>query len=161
MTKLTSNQLKIIAAAANRKDGAILPLPDTVPNKGSAPKMILASLVKRGLAAERGKSKKLLLTDAGRAAVAKAGRPSVPAFELPPAAAIRAAASRPNSKKAKLVALLARPKGAAMRDLTRATGWQSHSVRAALSGLRKSGIGIVRVKDTRGETVYRVAGNQG
>src|SRR5580700_8718643 len=43
------------------------------------------------------------------------------------------------SKKASILALLQRPQGAAIGDLTEATGWQVHSVRAALTGLRKEG----------------------
>lgn len=43
------------------------------------------------------------------------------------------------SKKAAIVALLERPASAAISDLTKTTGWQIHSVRAALTGLRKEG----------------------
>jgi len=43
------------------------------------------------------------------------------------------------SKKAAIISLLQRPDGAALGDLTAATGWQVHSVRAALTGLRKEG----------------------
>ena len=42
-------------------------------------------------------------------------------------------------------------------DLTKATGWQGHSVRAALTGLRKEGKELVRVKDQGGVTHYRLA----
>ena len=47
--------------------------------------------------------------------------------------------------------------GAAIGDLTEATGWQGHSVRAALTGLRKEGKELVRVKDQGGVTHYRLA----
>jgi hypothetical protein len=43
------------------------------------------------------------------------------------------------AKKAAIISLLQRPDGAALGDLTAATGWQVHSVRAALTGLRKEG----------------------
>ena len=36
-----------------------------------------------------------------------------------------------------------------------ATGWQAHTVRAALSGLRKAGMTLAREK-VDGETVYRI-----
>ncbi len=53
-----------------------------------------------------------------------------------------------NSKQTKiekLQALLRRPSGASLEALCKATGWQPHSVRAALSGLRKkSGVTIER-----------------
>ncbi len=40
--------------------------------------------------------------------------------------------------------LLRRPSGASLEALCKATGWQPHSVRAALSGLRKKGATIQR-----------------
>jgi hypothetical protein len=53
--------------------------------------------------------------------------------------------------------LLQRPDGAAISDLIAATGWQVHSVRAALTGLRKEGKELVRDKDAAGITHYRLA----
>jgi Protein of unknown function (DUF3489) len=67
-----------------------------------------------------------------------------------------AAPVRP-SKKAAIVALLERPNGAAIGDLIEATGWQTHSVRAALTGLRREGKELVRDKDAAGVTHYRLA----
>jgi hypothetical protein len=67
-----------------------------------------------------------------------------------------AAPVRP-SKKAAIVALLERPNGAAIGDLIEVTGWQTHSVRAALTGLRKEGKELVRDKDAAGVTHYRLA----
>jgi hypothetical protein len=61
------------------------------------------------------------------------------------------------SKKAAVIALLARPDGAAISDLIGVTGWQVHSVRAALTGLRKEGKDLVRAKDAAGVTHYRLA----
>ena len=72
------------------------------------------------------------------------------------AASVPAAPAR-SSKKATILALLQRPTGAAIGDLTEATGWQGHSVRAALTGLRKEGKQLVRVKDRGGVTHYRLA----
>src|SRR5260370_38062949 len=61
------------------------------------------------------------------------------------------------SKKATILALLQRPTGAAIGDLPEATGWPGHSVRAALTGLRKEGKALVRGKDQGGVTHYRLA----
>jgi hypothetical protein len=61
------------------------------------------------------------------------------------------------SKKASIVGLLQRPQGAAISELTTATGWQSHSVRAVLTGLRKDGRELVRGKDEVGTTRYSLA----
>jgi len=41
------------------------------------------------------------------------------------------------SKQDKLTALLRRPDGATIAELTDATGWQAHSVRGAMSGALK------------------------
>ena len=68
------------------------------------------------------------------------------------------AAAHP-SKKSAIVALLERRDGAALGDLTAATGWQVHSVRAALTGLRKEGKELAREKDAAGVTHYRLAAN--
>ena len=66
------------------------------------------------------------------------------------------AAARP-SKKASVLGLLQRPGGAAISELTEATGWQAHSVRAVLTGFRKEGKELSRVKDEGGTTRYRLA----
>ena len=60
------------------------------------------------------------------------------------------------SKKASILGLLQRPQGAAIGELTEATGWQVHSVRAALTGLRKDGKELIRTKDDAGVTRYRL-----
>lgn len=66
-----------------------------------------------------------------------------------------APSSRP-SKKGAILALLQQPKGAAIEDLIAATGWQVHSVRAALTGLRKEGRKLLRDRDAAGITHYRL-----
>ena len=59
-----------------------------------------------------------------------------------------------------IVDLLQRPSGASIAELTKATGWQPHSVRAALTGLRKKGREVTRTKD--GDvTRYRIADGSG
>lgn len=47
--------------------------------------------------------------------------------------------------------------GATLPALEKSTGWQPHSVRAALTGLRKKGHAIERLRDSKGVTVYRVS----
>lgn len=63
------------------------------------------------------------------------------------------------TKTAILCKLLSRKAGADLAALQSATGWQPHSVRAALSGLRKAGYTIVRADAAkpRGGAVYRIA----
>jgi hypothetical protein len=65
-------------------------------------------------------------------------------------------AARP-SKKGAILALLQRPQGAMIGELTAATGWQSHSVRAVLTGLRKEGRELLRDKDDAAVTRYRIS----
>lgn len=48
------------------------------------------------------------------------------------------------SKTDKVRSMLARPQGARLDAICKATGWQPHSARAALSGLRKAGYTIER-----------------
>jgi hypothetical protein len=75
----------------------------------------------------------------------KAGAPTVPT-------------PRPNTKQAKLIALLRRPGGATIADLVKATGWQSHTIRGAISGAlkKKLGIKITSEKAKDGERVYHI-----
>ncbi len=62
------------------------------------------------------------------------------------------------TKSATILKLLSRPKGASITQLQKATDWQAHSIRAALTGLRKKGHEIERSgKDRKGGTVYRMA----
>lgn len=154
MSKLTPNQQKILTAASARRGAAILPLPDGVTLKGGALKTTLASLVKRGFVIERGKDKKPIITKAGRAAVGvDAGQTRRGGNQHN--GSTSSIAIRPGTKQAQLLSLLSCPDGAAMSEMTKATGWQPHSVRAALTGLRKRGIAVLCGKSDTGTTVYR------
>ena len=59
-----------------------------------------------------------------------------------------------------ILKLLRRPNGASIALLQKTAGWQPHSVRAALTGLRKKGHNIERDKGAKGVTRYRVAGER-
>lgn len=61
----------------------------------------------------------------------------------------------PTSKKRAIEALLRGPEGVGVAELMAATGWQAHSVRAALTGFRKAGCTIKRDRDESG-TRYRI-----
>ena len=86
----------------------------------------------------------------------KQATPAAAAEPTAPAASPSTAPAR-QTKKGAILALLQRPEGAAIGDLIEATGWQVHSVRAALTGLRKEGKELVRAKDVAGLTHYRLA----
>ena len=52
--------------------------------------------------------------------------------------------------------LIRRKQGATIKALEKATDWQPHTIRAALSGLRKKGATIARDRNAKGETLYRM-----
>ena len=62
-----------------------------------------------------------------------------------------------STKAASVRKLLAREKGATMKEMEKATGWQPHSVRAFLSGLRKEGATLVREQRGNEQIAYRMA----
>ena len=76
-----------------------------------------------------------------------------------PKKAAEAATQKANvpSKADTVQKLLGRAKGASIAEITAATGWQPHSARAFLTGLRKKDITILRESRTDGETAYRIA----
>lgn len=75
----------------------------------------------------------------------------------PPSSGPQSVSPRVGSKLADVIALLTRPEGASIDELTAATGWLAHTTRAALTGLRKRGIPVDRDKRSDGTTIYRNA----
>jgi hypothetical protein len=65
---------------------------------------------------------------------------------------------RAESKGAKVLALIQRPKGATLAELAKLTGWQSHSIRGYLSGTvgKKMGLTLESAKREDGERVYSI-----
>jgi len=53
-------------------------------------------------------------------------------------------APRRHTKSERLLEMLRTGTGASLDDMMEATGWQAHTVRAAMTGLRKRGIPITR-----------------
>ena len=67
-------------------------------------------------------------------------------------------AARTDSKLAAVVAMLREPKGKSIDDLMKATGWQAHSVRGAISGAIKKKLGFtVTSEKADGVRVYRIS----
>src|SRR5262249_28096017 len=62
------------------------------------------------------------------------------------------------SKQAEVIALLRRPEGATVDEVTALTGWQRHTVRGHFSGAlkKKLGLPVGSVKEEQGR-VYRIA----
>ncbi len=73
---------------------------------------------------------------------------------------VKAADAR-RTKADTILDLVQRPTGASISELTKATGWQPHSVRAALTGLRKKGREVERSKDDQGVSRYSIAAESG
>ena len=67
----------------------------------------------------------------------------------------KASGAKSESKQAILVERLCRRSGAGIADLGKTLGWLPHTVRAALTGLRKKGFTVTRSKSAQGLSVYR------
>lgn len=77
---------------------------------------------------------------------------------------------RAGTKQARMIELLRRPEGATVEQIAKATGWQHHTIRGAISGALKKKLGL-KVEATRtsevgpnktgakgSSTVYRIVG---
>jgi len=102
---------------------------------------------------------------AGQVAKAKAAAPNTAAKggakvskkAAKPTAAKKAAAPRAESKGARILAMIARAKGATLAEIMKATDWQAHSVRGFISTAgKKHGIKVESGKNDAGERTYRV-----
>src|SRR5271155_5724235 len=72
---------------------------------------------------------------------------NVPGAERPPA----------STKRAMLIGMLERPEGASVAEIGQRLGWLPHTVRAAITGLRKAGREVRRSRDADDRSVYRLA----
>jgi len=78
--------------------------------------------------------------------------------------ASRSGASKSVAKSThdKLIALLSKPNGARISVIIGRLGWQAHTVRAAVSGLRKRGFEVATSKSAKtGEIVYAIKARPG
>jgi hypothetical protein len=66
---------------------------------------------------------------------------------------------KPKTKLAQLEAMLRRPDGATVEQISKSLDWQTHSVRGAMSGAlkKKQGLTITSEKTANGRRVYRIA----
>ena len=80
-------------------------------------------------------------------------QPAAPGVLLPPCEPV---AAKPQTKASLVEGLLRQADGASLDDLCQATGWQSHTCRAFLTGLRKKGKVVERGQAEDGITVYRL-----
>ena len=155
----TLTQDAILATAAARRYGHVLPLPESAdPASAKAAKllksMLAAALIeewptsspKSGWRSEAGKHYLLRMTDAGRQlAGASADEPIIPNAEVvsapkapPEARPLRA----PAGKLGRVLAAVQSGTGASLSELVALTNWQPHTIRASLTRLRQGGIPI-------------------
>ena len=88
-----------------------------------------------------------------RTTTTKSASPSTVEATMDVSATDSGTTARRTTKAARLVALLEAPGGASLAEMGAALGWQAHTIRAAMSGLRKAGRPVER--QSRGdETVY-------
>ena len=181
MTKLTNTQLRVLSQAAQHEHGAAF-----VSEKmgTTALKKLSESLVERKLMreiltkpgmpiwrkGEDGRSISLVILKAGRYLILEHGESppsekrifSIKGSEFEPncdlASTTTLAQPRAGSKLALVIAMLSNEAGASLKSLAEMAGWLPHTTRATLTGLRKRGFLIERVKDDDLGTVYRIAG---
>lgn len=78
-----------------------------------------------------------------------------------PAIARSPANRKPPTKSDRLLALLKRKGGQDMNQLAAALGWLPHTVRAALSRLRKAGVNVERSSGAGGRARYHIGAGAG
>lgn len=167
MTKLTDTQRILLATACQRADGSVLPLRASIKPGGGAAKAI-AALIRQALVTESETTEAaathrsdgdlrygLFITAAGMAAIGLSAGPGAEGLANTAPSSDLAEAKTAPTKIATLLTLLACDSGVPVTALTAATGWLPHSVRAAITGLRKKGHCIERIKRD-GMTCYRI-----
>jgi hypothetical protein len=89
-----------------------------------------------------------------RPAARKTGKTKMPARST---AGSRKSAARPDTKHARIIAILRAPAGATIAAMVTATDWQPHSVRGFLAGVvrKKLGLNLVTEQTDKGR-VYRI-----
>lgn len=149
--EINDKQAGLLKRAAEADDGMI--------DAADVAKVHAAVLLRFGLVMAipvDGGGKRFLITEVGRTAI---GLPPA-SKEEPPAPPAPPALPDVKGKLGKVVELLAQPGGATIEAMMSATGWQSHSVRGAISGsIKKKLKRAVISEKTEAGRIYRL--NQG
>ena len=168
--KLDDLHLILLSTASQRDDGRVLPVADSIAGDTDRISAAVTQLLNYKLIEEVPATRPpfwredgddhfgLIMTKAGYAAIGvvlgdsdvqDAGIGRAPAAQCPNLPA-------PPTKSATIITLLQRDDGATLPQLIAATDWLPHTTRAALTGLRKKGHAIDRLK-VAGVTTYRIA----
>jgi predicted ArsR family transcriptional regulator len=144
MSQLTKTHIAILEALSQAEGPVHADALGALPVKGKAREKQIDHLAEQGLlvSGEDG----IGLTDIGRAALAPPETPAAPG--------ISNTAKKPR-KKDQLIALLQAEAGATVPDIVAALGWQPHTTRAALTGLKKAGHTIDKLPPLQGSRSSR------
>jgi hypothetical protein len=169
--RLSDTQLVLLSAAAQRDDGLLVP-PSNSNEAGQ--ERLRSRLLKLGVAVDQPCSVQqpcwreaddgrmaLKITPAGLAAIGLGSeQASIGLGEgsgsSNPDDTIKGAPPRKGSKLCLVTKLLQRPEGATIAELTEATGWLAHSIRAVISGLRKKGLSVTLGRGADERHCYRM-----
>ncbi|OUS08007.1 hypothetical protein A9Q96_04760 [Rhodobacterales bacterium 52_120_T64] len=181
MTELTETQGRILNAASWRAGNLAMPLPKGL--HGAVAKKVVGMMVERGLLEEveantkkheplwcetgDGQGTTLVATGAGLAAIgvdpvvvqAIAKLRNGPREIAAGTDEAKSAKKRDGTKQTQLIALVEAPTGASLEEIVAATGWQTHTVRGAISGTLKKKLGLAVISEKvegRGR-VYKIA----
>jgi len=168
MSKLTETQTLILSRASQQADRIALPLPDRL--RGGAANKVIVPLIKQGFLDEveadlrkgerawrktgDGHGTTLIITDAGLEAI------GIEATTAQPDPEPTKPKPRAGTKQALLIEMLRAPDGATIDEITKATKWQSHTARGAMSGALKKRLGLTISSEkiaSRGR-VYKIVG---
>jgi hypothetical protein len=160
-TILTATQQAILAHAHQHTDGKIEWYPENI--KGGARQKVLEGLFNRALITKSASNWLIAAEGYDALGVSRKGADKASAPDLIDAPAIpKTPRVRKNSKQAQMIELLKRPDGATLNQLVQATGWQSHTVRGAMTRAlkRKLGLTITSDKATGKERTYRISSEE-
>jgi len=108
--------------------------------------------------AKKGASKKKGAPKAKKSAKGAKAKAGAPKREAKAARTRKGAPEARSNKRAEVIAMMKRAKGATLAEIMETTGWQPHTVRGFVSLLgSKGGENVESTKNAAGERSYRIA----
>ena len=126
-------------------------------NTGATADTKTATVAERGAdVAPNGRAKKAAPKKVAKPAVSQRAAKK-PVQSARKNAAPPATVARDGSKKAIILELLRRPKGATVTEISKATQWENHSIRGFISGCLRKTMGLIveSTKNDSGARIYR------